>query len=71
MLREFYGHSWELDPGMIGFVDYVNLFTHLKNKKVAAEKFLRPHFLAIQQASAAKELDNAHWLPGSGHTADG
>ena len=55
---------------MVGLEDCESLFTHLRTKKVAAEKFLARHFLAVRQAVALQELGNAYWIPGSGNPAD-
>ena len=70
-LREFYGRFLDIRPRMVGCEDCESLFTHLKNKKVIAEKFLIRHSLAIQQALELKELDNVYWFPGLGNPADG
>ena len=56
---------------MVGREDCNSLFTHFKNKKVAADKFLVRHFLAIQQATELRELDNVYCVPGPGNPADG
>ena len=36
-----------------------------------SEESLVRHFLSIQQAWGEGDLENAHWLPGTGEPADG
>ena len=60
MLREVYGHFWELGPSLVGLENCESLFTHLRNKEVFAGKFLVQHFLAAQQASEVQALDIAY-----------
>ena len=71
LLREFYGPFSHISPGLVGMEDCESLFTHLKRKKVIAEKFLPRHFLAIQQAIEIRELDNVYWIRGRENPADG
>ena len=71
MLSEFYGHFAASFSGMVGLEDCESLFTHLKKKKVIAERFMARHFLATQQAIEIQELDNAYWIPGKENPADG
>ena len=70
MLRGFYGHFAGSNPGLIGLEDCESPFAHLKSKTIT-EKFLVRHFLPIQQALEAKELNNVSWIPGKGNPADG
>ena len=51
--------------------DCESLFTHLKNKKLVAEKFFVRHFLSIRQALEVQELSSVYWIPGLGDPADG
>ena len=70
-LREFFGRFSRLRPGMAGFEDREGLSTHLRNKKVATEKFLVRRCLATKQAFKLKELGNVYWTPGFGNPAAG
>ena len=58
MLREVYAHLLDLFPCMAGIEDCGSLFTHLKNKRIAAEAFLVRLFLAAQQALGTQESGN-------------
>ena len=58
LIREFFVPFVDLALGMAGLEDCESLFTHLKNRKTIAEKFLVRHFSAIQQTLEMKELDN-------------
>ena len=71
MRREFHGHSADLYPGMVGLEDCESLFTHLKKKKVVAEKFSVRLLLATQRTIEIHELNNAYWIPGRENKADG
>ena len=71
MLREVYGHSVDVYPGMAGLEDCESPFAHLKKEKMITEKFSARHFSAIQQAIAIQELDNVNWIPGRANPADG
>ena len=71
MSRGCFAHLADLRPGMIGFEGGESLFSHLKNNKTIARKFLIRHFPAIQQSLAMEESDDAFWLPGVGNAADG
>ena len=59
-----------MNPGVGGLGDCKSLFTLLKTKKMIAEKYLVRHFLSIQQALEAGELEDAYWLPGTENPAD-
>ena len=56
---------------MAGKEDCESLFTHLKNRKLLAEKYLVRRFLSIQQLIEDGDLDNVYWLPGVENPADG
>ena len=56
---------------MVGLEDCESLFTRIKTKKMIPEKYLERHFLSIQQALGAGDLENAYWLPGTENPADG
>ena len=71
MIREFFGHFVDLNPGMVGLEGCESLSTHSKKKKMIAEKFSARRFLAIQQATEIQRLDNAYWIPGRENPADG
>ena len=71
LLREFYAPFSRMSPGLVGMEDCKSLFTHLKNRKMIAEKYLVRHFLRIQQFIEAGDLDNAYWIPGTENPADG
>ena len=71
LLKDFYGPSGGINPGVVGMGDCESLFTHLKTKKMAAEKYLVRHFLSIQQALEEGDLENAYWPPGTENPADG
>ena len=71
LLREFYAPAPHISPGLVGMEDCESLFTHLKNRKMVAEKYLVRHFLSAQQFTEEGELDNAYWLPGTENPADG
>ena len=51
--------------------DCESLFTHRKNRKTIAEKYLVRHFLRIQQFIEEGDLDNVYWIPGTENPADG
>ena len=69
--REIYGHFFDLAPGMVGLEDYESLFTHRRNKKIVAEKFLVRHLLAIRHTLKLQASDSVYWIPGLGNPADG
>ena len=71
LLREFRAPSSRIAPRMVGMEDCESLFTHLKNWKMLAEKYLVRHFLGIQQFIEEGELGNAYWLPGVENPSDG
>ena len=71
MLREFYGHFNDLNPGMVGLEDCESLFTHRKKNEMATGKFPARHILSIQQAIGKKELGNAKWIRGTEKFAGG
>ena len=71
LLKEVYEPFEGIIPGEVGLGDYERLFTHLKTKKLVAEKYLVRHFLSIQRALEAADLENAFWLPGAGNPVDG
>ena len=56
---------------MAGFEDCGSLFTHLKKERVITGRFPVRRFLAVQQATELKDLDNVYWLSGLGNSADG
>ena len=58
-------------PGLAGTEDCESLFTHLKNRKMVAGKYLARHFLSIQQFIEEGALGNAYWRPGTENPADG
>ena len=60
-----------MNPGAAGLEDCKSLITHLKKKKMIAEKYPVRRFLSIQQYLEDGELENAYWPPGSGNPADG
>ena len=70
LLRECYSPFAKIAPSSAGFEDCESLFTHLKNRKMIAEKYLVRHFLSIQQFLEDGELDNVYWLPGLENPAD-
>ena len=70
LLRKFYGPSEGMNPGVAGLEFCDSLPTHLKTKKMIAEKYLVRHFLSIQQALEAGDLMNAYWLLGTENPAD-
>ena len=70
LLNEFYGPFGGMIPGVLGLGDSESLFTHLKTKKIIAEKYLERHFACIQQALEEGDLENAYWLPGMEDPAD-
>ena len=45
--------------------------THLTTREVVAEEYLVRHFPSTPQALGEGELENAHWLPGTGNPAQG
>ena len=47
------------------------MFTHLRNRKMVAEKYLVRHILSIQQFIEEGDLDNVYWIPGTENPADG
>ena len=49
--KDCYGPFEGVNPGAAELEDCERLFTHLKTKKMAAEKYLVRHFLIIHQAS--------------------
>ena len=49
LLREFYAPFSRISPGMVGMEDCESLFTHLKNRKMAAGEYFVRRFLPIQQ----------------------
>ena len=59
-----YGPFEGINPGVAGLEDCESSFTHLKAKKMAAEKYRVRHFASNQQASGEGDLGNAYWLPG-------
>ena len=61
----------DLFPGVAGFEGCESLFTHLRGKKISAEKFSVRHFAAIQPALGTHELGNSPRLQGLGNPADG
>ena len=60
-----------MNPGLAGLEDCESLFAHLETKKMITEKYPGRYFLITEQAAEEGDLDNAHWLPGSGNPADG
>ena len=70
-LRDSHGHFMGMSPGLVGLEYCEKLFTHLRNKKPAAGKFLVRYFLTIRQALETQELGNVYSLPGLGGPADG
>ena len=71
LLQDCYGLVDGLDPGMAGLADSETFVTYLKTKKMLNDKYSARHFLRIQQAFGEGELDNVHWVPGTGNPADG
>ena len=71
LLREFCAPFSRISPSMVGMGDCESLFTHLKNRKMVAEKYLVRHVLRIQQFIEDGELGNTYWLPGVENPADG
>ena len=55
LIREGYAPFVGLSPGMVGLEDCESLFSHLRTKKMIAEKYLARHFLSIQQSLEDKE----------------
>ena len=70
-LQDFFGPFQGMNPGVSRVEDCESLFTHLKTKKAAAERYLVQNFPSIQQALGDGELGNAYWLPGAQNPAYG
>ena len=71
MLREFCAHFIDPAPVMAGLEDCESLFTHHRNKKLVAEKFLVRPSSAIQQALEMEESGHVYWVPDLENPADG
>ena len=70
-LRESYEPFADLSPGALGLEDSDSPFTHSKAKRAVAEKYSARHFLSVQQFVEEGDVDNVHWLPGTGNPAGG
>ena len=44
LLRDFYGPSEGLNPGMVGLEDCESLFTYVNTERMIAERYLARHF---------------------------
>ena len=71
LLKDCYGPFEGMNPGLVGLGDCESLFTHLRTKKMIAEKCLGRRFLSTQRALGKGELESAYWLPGSENPGDG
>ena len=65
------GPSAGANPGLAGLEDCESLFTHLKTRRMIAEKYLVRHFSSTQQFLGEGDLDDEYWLPATGNPADG
>ena len=71
VLKDSFGPSVGLGPGMVGLEASESLSARQHTKKMVAEKYSARHFLGIQGAPVESESDNAPWLPETGIPADG
>ena len=71
LLEDFRGPFGRINPGEVGLEDCESLFTHLKTKKMAADKYLLRHLSRIQQASEEGYLTNPYWPQGTENPAAG
>ena len=71
LLEDFRGPFGRVNPGEVGLGNCESLFTHLKTKKMIAEKYLVRHFSRIQQASEGGGVANPYWPQGTENPADG
>ena len=67
---EFSSLCVDVSPSLLGLEGCVSLFTHLRNKKAAAEKYLARRLPGMQQALETGKSDDVFWLPGPGNPAD-
>ena len=71
LLKGSFGPFEDMNTRLVGWGDRESRFTHLKTKKMIAEKYLARHFRSTQQALEEDDLENADCLPGTEHPADG
>ena len=57
--KDFFGPPKGVNRGAAGLEARESLVTHLKTKKMSAEKYLVRNFLSTQQALGKGDLENA------------
>ena len=71
LLRELCAPSADSSMGRAGMEDSESLFTHPRNEKSVAAKYLGRQLLGIQLALENGALGDVFWLPGPENPADG